>query len=148
MKTLKNKYLPVHDRFVWAELILMLLWTFLMCVYIAPGSFTAELRIMLQNPLLLFLNIMPPGYITAYHAAAYIHLLCVEYHMVSGHVSERVGSDDRAPRPGIHGDGMMCEYLTVFSPFVESRPVVSPHEEDKCVGGEIVPETSQCLVCI
>lgn len=61
MKTLKNKYLPVHDRFVWAELMLMLLWTFLMCVYIAPGSFTAELRIMLQNPLLLFLNIMPPA---------------------------------------------------------------------------------------
>ncbi len=61
MKTLKNKYLPFHDRFAWAELILMLVWIFLMCVYIEPGSFMAAMRIMLHNPLLLFLNILPPA---------------------------------------------------------------------------------------
>lgn len=61
MKTLKNKLLPIHDRFAWAELLLMLAWIFLMCVYVAPGSFTASLRIMLENPLLLFLNILPPA---------------------------------------------------------------------------------------
>lgn len=59
MKKFKEKLSPLHSRFYWLELLLIALWTLLMCMYISPGSFRHALGFMLHNPLLPLLNLLP-----------------------------------------------------------------------------------------
>ena len=54
-----NKLKNLHNKFIWLELILLIGWTSLMCIYIAPSSFLANLKFMLSNPLLILLNTLP-----------------------------------------------------------------------------------------
>ena len=59
MTQLREKLVKLHNRAVWAELIAIVGFTLLMCVFISPGSFRHSLGFMLQNPLLIALNALP-----------------------------------------------------------------------------------------
>lgn len=59
-----NKLRALHARSAWAELIIIILWVFAMCVYIAPSSFTASVKFMARNPMLILLNILPIAVLT------------------------------------------------------------------------------------
>ena len=66
MKNNKNKNIQGNAasgkerrRIVWLELTAMAVWIFLMGIYISPGSFRGTMSCMAQNPLLIFLNILP-----------------------------------------------------------------------------------------
>lgn len=56
---MKTKLRSVHNKIIWLELIALALWTFLMGTFIAPGSFIHAVKWMLENPLLIFLNLLP-----------------------------------------------------------------------------------------
>ena len=59
MTQFREKLVKLHNRAVWAELIAIVGFTLLMCVFISPGSFRHSLGFMLQNPLLIALNALP-----------------------------------------------------------------------------------------
>ena len=59
MTQFHEKLVKLHNRAVWAELIAIVGFTLLMCVYISPGSFRHSLGFMLQNPLVIALNALP-----------------------------------------------------------------------------------------
>ena len=59
MTQFHEKLVKLHNRAVWAELIAIVGFTLLMCVFISPGSFRHSLGFMLQNPLLIALNALP-----------------------------------------------------------------------------------------
>ncbi len=59
MKDFHEKLIKLHNRVVWLELIALVGFTLLMCVFISPGSTRHSLGIMLTNPLLIILNALP-----------------------------------------------------------------------------------------
>ena len=56
---MKTKLRTIHNKIIWAELLALTAWIFLLDTFIAPGSFLHALKWMAQNPLLILLNLLP-----------------------------------------------------------------------------------------